>query len=133
MNCSCRKALKKGLVNHGIYEQGFKAGRMSLVCEEHVQEQDEVTPAEQWEEWRSRRDEVNRRAGRLSSRNELQSGLVWDNGKTYEEHVQEQDHTKELLREVLKSDVVHNDKRLNFLTVQVDRWLWQAIRKELEQ
>ena len=61
MNCSCRKALTKGLVNH--------AGRASL---------------------------------------------------------------KDLLKEVSLSGVEHNDIRLDYLTVQIDRSLWEAIKKELE-
>ena len=61
MNCSCRKALTKGLVNH--------AERESL---------------------------------------------------------------KDLLKEVSLSGVEHNDIRLDYLTVQIDRSLWEAIKKELE-
>jgi hypothetical protein len=62
MNCSCRKALTRSLVNH--------AGRASL---------------------------------------------------------------KDLLKEVSLSGIEHDDERLGYVTVQINRDLWEAIKKELEQ
>ena len=93
MNCSCRRALTKSLVDQGIYEQGFQEGVRATKEASRLQHYDIY--------------QQGFKAGRAS--------------------------LKDLLKEVSFSGVEHDDERLGYVTVQIARWLWEAIRKEIKE